>query len=79
MDRGVTRGHRSGFRANPEVTEAAATIYHDRNQSQKGNLLDALLTIAIMVAAGWWFYKQGKHTGSRKGYHVGRTRQRRRK
>jgi len=38
----------------------------------------SILTILILVGIGWFFYKQGKHTGSQKGYHVGRQHGRRR-
>jgi hypothetical protein len=39
--------------------------------------MDGLFTWIIIGYAAWWFYKQGKHTGSRKGYNAGRSRQHR--
>ena len=34
--------------------------------------MENLLTLALLAAAVWWFYKYGKQTGSRKGYNAGR-------
>ena len=39
--------------------------------------MDPLILIAIVVGIGWWLYKSGKRTGSRKAYHVGLDRGRR--
>ena len=41
--------------------------------------MENLLALALLVAACWWFYKSGKRIGSRKGYNVGRSRNRRRR
>lgn len=41
--------------------------------------MDSLLVLALVGAAVWWFYKTGKRIGSRKGYHAGRSRYRRRR
>ena len=34
--------------------------------------MEPLILIAIVVGIGWWLYRSGKRTGSRKGYNVGR-------
>ena len=39
--------------------------------------MDSLVVFALLGVAVWWFYKTGKRIGSRKGYHVGRSRSRR--
>jgi hypothetical protein len=41
--------------------------------------MENLLGLAVLAAIAWLFYKSGKSIGSRKGYHVGRTRGRRRR
>ena len=41
--------------------------------------MEPLILIAIVVGIGWWLYKSGKQTGSRKGYNVGRAHGRRRR
>ena len=40
--------------------------------------MDTLLAWAVLAAIAWLFFKSGKRIGSRKGYHVGRSRARRR-
>jgi hypothetical protein len=37
-----------------------------------------LVILGILVGVGVWLYKSGKRIGSRKGFHVGRSRGRRR-
>jgi hypothetical protein len=37
-----------------------------------------LLVIAVIAIIGYFFYRSGKRTGSRKGYNVGRRHERRR-
>jgi hypothetical protein len=37
-----------------------------------------LVVLGILVSVGVWLYKSGKRIGSRKGFHVGRSRGRRR-
>ena len=39
--------------------------------------MDSLVVLALLGAAVWWIYKTGKRIGSRKGYHVGRSKFRR--
>ena len=41
--------------------------------------MDGLFALSVLGLIAWWFYKSGKRTGSRKGYHVGRSRARRRR
>jgi hypothetical protein len=41
--------------------------------------MDSLVVLALLGVAVWWFYKAGKRIGSRKGYHIGRSRSRRRR
>ena len=41
--------------------------------------MESLFGLAVLVAIAWWFYKSGKRTGSRKGYNVGRSRNKRRR
>jgi len=44
--------------------------------------MEIVFGLALLVTLGWWLYKAGKRTGSRKGYNVGirkGRRQRRRK
>lgn len=36
--------------------------------------MDSLLGLAALAVLGWWLFKEGKHIGSRKGYHVGKMR-----
>ena len=43
------------------------------------HLMDSVLVLALLGAAVWCIYKSGKRIGSRKGYHVGRSRSRRRR
>lgn len=33
--------------------------------------------LIVLAAVTWWFYREGKRIGSRKGYNVGRSRGRR--
>ncbi|MFT7643820.1 MAG: hypothetical protein ACI9G1_005586 [Pirellulaceae bacterium] len=37
-----------------------------------------LIGLIVVAAVAWFFFKSGKTIGSRKGYHVGRSRKRRR-
>lgn len=37
-----------------------------------------MIVLGILLGVGIWLYRSGKHIGSRKGYHVGRSRGRRR-
>jgi len=39
--------------------------------------MEELFGAIMLIAVGWWLFKEGKHIGSRKGYHVGRMRGRR--
>jgi hypothetical protein len=59
----------------------AATRWADprRNTPYEGEPVESLFALAILAAVAWWFYKSGKRVGSRKGYHVGRSRRRRRR
>ena len=41
--------------------------------------MEAFLGIVIVVGVGYWLFKAGKSTGSRKGYNVGRAHERRRR
>ena len=41
--------------------------------------MEVLFGLAMLVLIAWWFYKLGKRIGSRQGYHVGRSRARRRR
>jgi hypothetical protein len=41
--------------------------------------MENLIGLAILAVIAWLFYKSGKQIGSRKGYHVGRSRGRRRR
>ncbi len=41
--------------------------------------MDSLVGMAILGVILWWFYRSGKRVGSRKGYHVGRSRSHRRR
>lgn len=41
--------------------------------------MENIVILAVVALGGWWLYKQGKHIGSRKGYNVGRSRNRRRR
>ena len=40
--------------------------------------MDSLFVLAMLVVAAWWIYKEGKRTGSRKGFSAGRHHARRR-
>jgi hypothetical protein len=33
--------------------------------------MESLILLGIMVVVGYWIYRAGKRTGSRKAYHVG--------
>lgn len=35
-----------------------------------------LIILGILIGVGTWLYRFGKRIGSRKGYHVGRSRRR---
>jgi hypothetical protein len=39
--------------------------------------MEGWIVLALLAGIGWWLYKVGKRTGSRKGFHVGRSRSRR--
>ena len=39
--------------------------------------MESLVVLGILSGIGYAFYKQGKRTGSRKGYNVGRSRAKR--
>ena len=39
--------------------------------------MESLFGLVVLAAVTWWFYKEGKRIGSRKGYNVGRSRGRR--
>jgi len=41
--------------------------------------MESLIGLAVLAAIAWWIYKSGKRVGSRKGYNVGRNRNRRRR
>ncbi len=41
--------------------------------------MESLVGLAILGVIAWWLYKSGKWIGSPKGYHVGRSRSRRRR
>jgi hypothetical protein len=41
--------------------------------------MDNLVGLIVLGLFLWWFYKCGKRVGSRKGYHIGRSRFRRRR
>ena len=41
--------------------------------------MEGLITLAVLAAIAWWFYKSGKRVGSRKGYNAGRYHRRRRR
>ena len=41
--------------------------------------METFIVIGILGALGYWIYKSGKRTGSRKGYNAGRSRARRRR
>ena len=41
--------------------------------------MDSLIGTLAFVGVVFWFYKLGKHTGSRKGYNVGLARGRRKR
>lgn len=41
--------------------------------------MEGLLTLGILIFIGYVLYKFGKRVGSRKGYHVGLSRGRRRR
>lgn len=40
--------------------------------------MEGLLGLALLGAAAWWVYHEGKRIGSRRGFNVGRSRRRRR-
>ena len=62
-------GHAAGFRLRPAASQ----------QGKEEYLMENLLGLAIFGIIAWWLYKSGKRIGSRKGYHVGRSRSRRRR
>jgi hypothetical protein len=37
-------------------------------------MLGELIVLGILIGVGIWLYKAGKGIGSRKGFHVGRSR-----
>ncbi len=41
--------------------------------------MEGLIVLGIVAFLGYWCYKSGKSTGSRKGYGVGRGRRHRRR
>ncbi len=41
--------------------------------------METIVILAVVALGGWWLIKQGKHIGSCKGFHVGRSRRRRRR
>ena len=41
--------------------------------------MESLFGLAVLMVIMWWFYKEGKRIGSRKGYNIGRSRARRRR
>ncbi len=41
--------------------------------------MEVLIGLAVLVGIAWYFYKSGKHIGSRKGYGAGRSHSRRRR
>lgn len=38
--------------------------------------MDVLIGLVVMYGVARWCYRQGKSTGSRQGYHIGRSRRR---
>jgi hypothetical protein len=48
-----------------------------RTRIPRGDIMD-LIVLATLAAIGWWLYRKGKAIGSRKGYHAGRSRRKRR-
>ena len=42
-------------------------------------MMEVLVVLILLCCTAWWFFNTGKRIGSRKGYHVGRSRARRRK
>ncbi len=48
-------------------------------QTREGSTMGEIIILAVLVLAGWWLYKEGKHIGSRKGFNVGRRNRRRRR
>ena len=49
----------------------------DKTQDH-GECMGELIVLGILIGVGTWLYKAGKSIGSRKGFHVGRSRGRRR-
>jgi hypothetical protein len=41
-------------------------------------MIDALAIAGTLLVIGFWFYRTGKRTGSREGYHGSRSHSRRR-
>jgi hypothetical protein len=41
--------------------------------------METLILLGILAYGGWWLYRAGKRIGSVKGFHVGRSRRRRRR
>jgi hypothetical protein len=42
-----------------------------------GESMGELIVLGLLISVGTWLYKVGKSIGSRKGFHVGRSRGRR--
>ena len=47
-------------------------------EKQNGGFMGELGVLRILIGVGVWLYRSGKRIGSRKGFHVGRDRARRR-
>ena len=41
--------------------------------------MEVFIFVSLVVAVGYWIYRSGKRTGSRKGYGIGRRHGRRRR
>ncbi len=41
--------------------------------------METTIWLFVIAAIAYWIYRSGKRIGSRKGYHAGRTRNRRRR
>ena len=55
-----------------------AAVFSGGRPRQRKDFMQGLIIIGILVFAGYSLYRIGKRTGSRKGYHVGRSHGRRR-
>ncbi len=53
------------------------TLYDTFGRNEGGDFMDIIGWILLLAIASW-LYRFGKRTGSRKGFHAGRTRGRRR-